>query len=478
MNLRTTLRTRFALAFATVAAVVAATVGLLSFHAAYERINQEIDMSLRSATVALANGETDVLTAPDPPQRRGPRERPRPVEAQIVAPDGTATPLGRPGTLLPVSAAAKALAASGGRGQVDVIEADVTDGDRSRGTYRIMTTALTDGRGALQVGVDVEETEHVLSGMAGEIAFASCLVLLVAAAAGFLLAGRITRRLEGLAWFAEDVSLHGGIDRQVPVGGQDEVGRLASSFNTMLGRLAAARDAQERLIQDAAHELRTPLTSLRTNASVLRRFADLSPQARRRLVEDVQGETRELSHLVDELVELALAQRVDEAEQPVDLAALARTVAARVQRRSTRAIEVDADRSVVHGRRQRLERAVGNLLENAVKFDAAGDEPVRLHVRGGRVVVLDRGPGIAPADTRRVFDRFYRAEQARGLPGSGLGLSIVKDIAEEHGGTAFAESRRGGGAAVGFQLDPARLLPDSQPDHDTASPTPSSLDGT
>ena len=182
--------------------------------------------------------------------------------------------------------------------------------------------------------------------------------------------------------------------------------------------------------------------------------------------------------LVDELVELALAQRVDEAEQPVDLAALARTVAARVQRRSTRAIEVDADRSVVHGRRQRLERAVGNLLENAVKFDAAGDEPVRLHVRGGRVVVLDRGPGIAPADTRRVFDRFYRAEQARGLPGSGLGLSIVKDIAEEHGGTAFAESRRGGGAAVGFQLDPARLLPDSQPDHDTASPTPSSLDGT
>ena len=481
---RSNLRTRFALAFATVAAAVAATVGLLSYHAASERIDQEIDNSLRSATVALADGQTDVLTPP--PNGRGDRRgQPRPMVAQIVAPDGTVTALGTAvGTALPVTDRVRAIAASGStsRGGVDVVEVDIAggdgdrDGDGDRGPYRIMTTRLDGGRGALQVGVDVEQTEHVLSGMANEIALASTLVLLVAAGAGYLLARRITRRLEGLAGVAEEVSLHGGIDRQVAVEGDDEVGRLSASFNTMLGRLAAARDAQERLIQDAAHELRTPLTSLRTNASVLRRFADLSPDARIRLVEDVQGETRELSHLVDELVELALARRPDEVEQPVDLAALAGGVAGRVQRRTGRRIDLDADGSVVRGRRQGLERAVGNLLENAVKFDGDGREPIGVEIRRGRVTVSDRGPGIDPADADRVFDRFYRADRARGLPGSGLGLSIVHDIAAAHGGTVFAGMRPGGGAAVGFTVDPDRLLPGSHPDHDAVSPTTSTVE--
>jgi two-component system sensor histidine kinase MprB len=477
-RLHTTLRTRFALAFALVAAAVAATVGLLSYHAASQRIDQEIDTSLRSATVALTEGQTDVLVTP---QQQGPREgrdQPRPMVAQIVAPDGTITALGGYAVRLPVSAQVRALAASGTAGQVDVVEAEVTEIDQSRGDYRIMTTALADGRGALQVGVDVEQTEHILSDMANEVALASTLVLLVAAGAGWLLARRITHRLEALAGFAEEVSLHGGIDRRVPEDGLDEVGRLAASFNTMLGRLTAARDAQERLIQDAAHELRTPLTSLRTNASVLQRFADLSPDARSRLLEDVQGETRELSHLVDELVELALARRADEVEQPVDLAELAGSAAGRVQRRARRRIDVHTDRSVVQGRPQGLERAISNLLENAIKFDGDGAEPVQLLVRRGRVTVSDRGPGIDPADADRVFDRFYRADRARGLPGSGLGLSIVHDIARAHGGTVFAGQRPGGGAAVGFTVDPARLLPDSQPDHDAASPTTSTLEDT
>jgi two-component system sensor histidine kinase MprB len=469
-RLRTTLRTRFSLAFALVAVVVAGTVGLLSYHAASQRIDQEIDNSLRSATVALADGQTDVLNPPAPTGPRGRRAPERPMVAQIVAPDGTVTPLGGSGVRLPVSDTVRSLASSGTSGQVDVVETEVTERDQSSGDYRIMTTALADGRGALQVGVDIEETEHVLSGMANEIAIASILVLLVAGGAGWLLARRITRRLEGLAGFAEEISMHGGIDRRVPVDGRDEVGRLSVSFNTMLGRLTSARDAQERLIQDAAHELRTPLTSLRTNASVLKRFADLSPDARGRLLDDVQGETRELSHLVDELVELALARRADEVEQPVDLAELAFSAAGRVQRRSRRQIDVDADGSVVRGRPQGLERAIGNLLENAVKFDGDGSEPVRIHIDRGRVTVSDRGPGIDPADADRVFDRFYRADRARGLPGSGLGLSIVHDVALAHGGTVFAGPRPGGGATVGFLVDPARLLPGSEPDHDGVSP--------
>jgi len=466
-HVRTNLRTRFALAFATVAVVVAALVGLLSYHAASERIYQEIDASLRSAAAAVENGETTGLAAPALPDRGRGRGQTRQVTAQSVAADGTVTPLGTSGVVLPVTGTTLAIA-TGSTGRSDAVETDV-DGE----SYRILTVPRSGG-GALQVAVEVEDVEHVLGGMANEIALASAVVLVVAAAAGWLLARRITRRLEALAAVAEDISVHGGVDRQVPVVGDDEVGRLSSAFNTMLTRLAAARDAQERLIQDAAHELRTPLTSLRTNASVLRRFADLPPEARARLVDDVQGETRELSNLVDELVQLALARRTDEPEQAVDLAALADGAARRVTRRTGRQIRVDADGSAVHGHRLGLERAVGNLLENAAKFDT-GDGPIEVHIRDGRIAVLDRGPGIDADDAERVFDRFYRAGTARSLPGSGLGLSIVHDVAQTHGGSVFAGTRPGGGAEVGFTVGRDRLLPASEPDHDHTSSRRSTL---
>ncbi|MER6899263.1 ATP-binding protein, partial [Amycolatopsis sp. NPDC000740] len=258
---------------------------------------------------------------------------------------------------------------------------------------------------------------------------------------------RITRRLVRLTRLTEEVSAGSRPGLGVPDGGRDEVGRLSASFAGMLGRLARARDDQERLVQDAAHELRTPLTSLRTNASVLRRFEELSPDARNRLLADVDGETRELTHLVTELVELATGQYDDEPLQTVELREPAERAAARVRRRSGRAIAVDADGTTVPGRAKALERAMANLLENAVKFSSG---PVELRVRDGRVEVLDRGPGIEDAD--RVFDRFYRAAGARSLPGSGLGLSIVREVALSHGGEAFAGPRDGGGAVVGFTV--------------------------
>jgi two-component system, OmpR family, sensor histidine kinase MprB len=469
-HVRGNLRTRFALAFAIVAAVVAATVGLLSYHAASERIYQEIDASLRSAATAIENGQTSGLTALATPGR-GRGQPSRQATAQFVAPDGTVTSIGTPGARLPVTDTTMTFATGSTIGRSDFLETDV-DGE----SYRILTMARAGG-GALQIGVDVEDVEHVLGGMANEIAMVSLVVLVIAAAAGWLLARRITRRLEALAVVAEDISVHGGVDRQVAVQGVDEVGRLSSAFNTMLTRLASARDAQERLIQDAAHELRTPLTSLRTNASVLRRIGDLSLDARTRLVDDVQSETRELSHLVDELVELALARRTDESDESdesVDLAALAHGAARRVTRRTGRQVRVEADRTAVRGGRQGLERAVGNLLENAVKFDGGG-APIEVHIRKGRITVLDRGPGIDADDTARVFDRFYRASDARGLPGSGLGLSIVQDVAQAHGGTVFAGSRPGGGAAVGFTIGSDRLLPGSEPGHVGASPEFSTL---
>jgi len=476
------LRTRFALSFAAVGAVVAVLVGVLSYHAASDRITAEIDRTLRSATVALALDQDRALALSDAvtqgpdlfpgPDLPGPGdEAEREVIVQSVAPDGTATHLGGPAAALPVSDAARALAAFGEPGESLTTEVDV-----GRATYRRLTTALGGDRGALQVAVQVDQTHYVLGGMAREIAGASLAVMLVAAGAGRLLAGRITRRLVRLAGVAEKVSVDGRIDGAALVdggrggdallvdGGRGEVGRLSASFSRMLTRLADAREAQERLVQDAAHELRTPLTSLRTNANVLRRVTELSPDARDRLLHDVEGETRELSHLVDDLVELALARTRDEPEERVELAEVARRAARRVHRRTRRLVHIDADDTVVHGRPQGLERAVGNLLENAAKFDRDGLDPIEVRIRRGAITVSDRGPGIAATDAGRVFDRFHRADTARGLPGSGLGLAIVRDVAESHGGTVFAGTRPGGGAAVGFALHGSRLRPPPGPE--------------
>ncbi|WP_433038326.1 ATP-binding protein [Actinomycetospora sp. CA-053990] len=474
------LRTRLALSFALVAAVVAGLVGVLSFHAASDRVIGEIDTQLRSATTAIASGQTQIL-APVPASRSGdagggrggggsggdgdggrdgdgPRIAGRQLVAQAVTADGAVQAIGGLPVTLPITDAERSLAASGTAGDTQVVEVDV-----GSDTFRVLTTALGDGRGALQVAADVDEAEDVLTGVAIEIALVSLGVLVVAAAAGWLLAWRITRRLKTLVGVAEQVTASGELDLQVPVGGKDEVGRLSASLNTMLDRLAAARADQERLVQDAAHELRTPLTSLRTNASVMRRFAALSPTARDRLVDDVVGETRELSHLVDELVELSLSSRgpQDRGDEPVDLAEAAEHAAERVRRRTGRQIHVDGDGSVVRGSRHGLGRAISNLVENAAKFDADGHEPIHVNIRNGVVTVTDQGPGIAAGDAHRVFDRFYRADVSRGLPGSGLGLSIVREVAESHGGSPFVADAPDGGARVGFSVDPSRLSPTS-----------------
>ena len=463
---------RFALAFALVSVVVAGLVGVLSYHAAATRITEANDTTLQAAETSLARGETGVLATPGPaddrgPDRGGPQDggrddgpdddlqRGQTLVGRLLGADGSVTVLGGTPTAIPVTDRARTLAAGVLPGASDITETTV-DGV----TYRVLTTSLADGRGALQVALNVGFSNRVLRGMAIEIAWVSLAVLVVAAGAGWLVAGRITRRLERLTRTAEQVSGRGDVAEEVPVEGRDEVGRLSASFNTMLGRLVASREAQDRLVQDAAHELRTPLTSLRTNASVLRRFAELSPEARERLLSDVQGETRELSHLVDELVELALSGRSDEPEQDVALAEVAARAADRVRRRSGRTVAVDADGSVVRGRRQALERAVGNLLENAAKFDDTG-EAIELRVRAGTTTVRDHGPGIAATDADRVFDRFYRADSARSRPGSGLGLAIVRDVADTHDGATFVTTPPGGGAAVGFSVGADRLVPAS-----------------
>ncbi|RJQ82098.1 sensor histidine kinase [Amycolatopsis panacis] len=454
------LRSQLVAGFAVVGGGAAILVGVLSFQTAAQRIGAELDRSLSASAAEVAAGATQVL-APRALPRALPRaphdndhDEAQPMAAQVLAPDGTVQHLGGRPVGFPVRPADRALATAA-TGQSF---ADVTVGPDD---YRVLTVALGPGRGALQLGIDVDETRHVLEDLETRTTVVSAAVLAGAALAGWLLARRITRRLERLTRVTEQVSAGGRLDITVPTGGRDEVGRLATSFDAMLSHLADSRADQERLVQDAAHELRTPLTSLRTNASVLKRFEELSPGARRRLLSDVDGETRELTHLVTELVELATHRYDGEAAEPVRLGEIAERAAARTRRRTGRPVLVDADAAVVSGRPKGLERAVSNLLENAVKFDA-GDGPVEIRVRAGRVEVLDRGPGIPDEELARVFDRFHRAAAARALPGSGLGLAIVREIALTHGGAVFAGPREGGGATVGFTV--GTVLADSDVD--------------
>ena len=210
---------------------------------------------------------------------------------------------------------------------------------------------------------------------------------------------------------------------------------------------------------DASHELRTPLTTLRTNVEHLQRAPDLPVEQRQVVLRDIEIESRELTDLVNELVELATDRSsTDEEPELVDLAELAQTVAGRAERRTGRPITVThAGDSHVSVRPRMMERAMANLVDNAVKYSPPGTA-IDVTVDGPSLEVRDQGDGIDPVDQPHVFGRFYRATTARTAPGSGLGLAIVRQIVERHGGEVWATNANGGGAAVGFRLPPAPSL--------------------
>ena len=334
---------------------------------------------------------------------------------------------------------------------------------RRRATRRRLASAWSAGTPpgwrdvVLQVGRSLDENARVLHDLKTQTMLLVVLVTAAAAALGWLIARTVSGPLARLTRAATDVQESGRLDVEVPVGGDDEVGRLGAAFNGMLGALAASRDDQRRLVEDAGHELRTPLTSVRTNLAVLRRHPDLDADTRAKIIDDLHAETEELVGLVEEVVALARGATDGAPPEPVDLGAMARLVARRAERRHSRPVTVVADDSIVEAPAPALERAISNLVDNAAKFDSSSG-PIEIEVAAGRLVVHDRGPGIAEADAGRVFDRFYRAEGARSLPGSGLGLSIVRDVVVRCGGRVEAAPRPGGGATVGFTLPLAELL--------------------
>ncbi|MFP5308626.1 MAG: ATP-binding protein [Actinomycetes bacterium] len=338
---------------------------------------------------------------------------------------------------------------------------EVADGGRRRGVetvqgddgpVRVLSVAVGDGV-AVQVGRGIGDVAASLETLRSRLVRAGLLGTLLAAGLGALVARRAVGPVRTLTDAAEDVARTQDLTRRIEVAGEDELARLAASFNAMLASLDQARRAQQQLVADASHELRTPLTSLRTNIEVLQLGGELDQGDRDRLLADVVAQLDEFGRLVTGLVELTRGERPALDPTPVRLDELVASVVARAATNAPAVeLRLDAEPVTVLAERDRLERAVANLVDNAVKY--AGDAgPVEVTVAAdGTVAVRDHGPGVAPEDAAKVFDRFYRAPATRGAPGSGLGLSIVAQVAAAHGGRVHLEHPEGGGARFVLRL--------------------------
>jgi len=309
------------------------------------------------------------------------------------------------------------------------------------------------GGGAVVVSRVVNYIDHDLSRLRLILLLVSLGGIGAAALAGALVSRATLAPVLRLTATAERIARTRDPSERVPAGGRSELSRLGASFNTMLAALDDAIEQQRRFVADASHELRTPLTSIQTNIDVLKQQERLTPDARDRLYADLQREAHEMRDLIGGLLELARSEHPAGEQTEVQLDEIVDSAVERARVRFPRvrfASTVEPTR--VAGQRDRLERAVWNLLENAGKWSPS-DGTVDVALAGGELTVRDHGPGIATEDRKRVFDRFYRATDARSLPGSGLGLAIVREVAEAHGGTVTAEEAPGGGALLRLRLN-------------------------
>jgi two-component system, OmpR family, sensor histidine kinase MprB len=478
-----TLRTRIAaVASVSVAlAVLAAAVGL--YAAVRSDLRGEVDSALRDRARAFTGpprpgapgGQAGPPRQPGRDGRRGARAgaggrearggaggpgraggfpgtvQPAPFGAasgyvQFVSPQGTIDVPGGQGsspTRIALTAQDRQIAARGSGSSL--ADRDV------KGTELRVLTVGTGALGAVMVARPLTEVEHELSHL--------LLILALIGGGGIVLAGLLgalvaRTALAPIARFTRSTeTLTGSLDlsRRLEVSGRDELGRLAGSFNATLDALERSVAAQRHLIADASHELRTPIASLRANIQTLGEAERLPREEQEALRADVVAELDELTALVRDVVELARGAAPEDAGDEVRLDEIVRAAVQSARRRGEVSFELELEETLVGGQAARIARAVSNLVDNARKWSPPG-AAVEIALKEGVLSVRDHGPGFQEQDLPFVFDRFYRAQAARGLPGSGLGLAIVRQTAESYGGFVEARNAPGGGALlrVGF----------------------------
>lgn len=444
---RFSLRTRVALLAAICVAAAVALVSIGAYFTVQRNLYAQVDATLESRAQAAVQS---------PPVSTRLRKMPG---AFLTTKDIRIGVLGSDGHLeYPKSGAAPPV----GSGELAVAHGERDRSLRTDEETETRVIALPSGSGnAMVLAQSLQPTQRTLGQLALVLAVIGAAGVVLAAGAGLAVARTGLRPVRRLTAATERVARTGNL-QPIPVSGDDELARLTQSFNAMLAAVAESQASQRQLVADAGHELRTPLTSMRTNLELLLAASksgqqQLSDADRLDLEEDIRLQLDELTQLIGDLVELA---RQDEPRSETERVDLVDVIGRALERARRRAGDVGFDPQlqpwVLTGDPNALERAVLNLLDNAVKFSPdASTVGVRLYPLGDGTAVIevaDNGPGITTADLPKVFDRFYRAADARTLPGSGLGLAIVKQAAERHGGTVYATNPSDRGALITIRL--------------------------
>ncbi len=424
---RVPLRARMTLAFAAAAAVLLVALGVFL----HQRLLQELDGSLRTGLEQRAGDLVRQVRGSETPDLAGqaPFERGDDI-VQVVRPDGRVL-AGAPGygarSLLDGEQRTRARA-----GELLVTRASVDDD----GPVRLL--ARPAGSAIVVVGAALEGRDEALGNLDGLLLVGVPVAILLASAFGYLVAGRALAPVERIRSQAEAIGA-GDLDRRLPEpAAQDEVRRLSQTLNGMLGRLQAGFERERTFVADASHELRTPLARLKAELELASR-PGRSPADLQAAIASSRVETEHLVRLTDDLLGLARSEggqlplhrewvRLDAIIGPASMRAGTADVL-RVVGDPTRLVHVDP---------LRLQQALGNLLDNAVRH-GEGVPQLRVSTSGSELVmeVRDEGAGIPPGLRPSAFDRFTRADAARSDGGAGLGLAIVAAIAVAHGGRAW-----------------------------------------
>ncbi len=436
-----------------VAVLIAAMVCYLVVR---EQLRSQIDTELTAQASAIEHGQIMHLGGdlPTPPASAG---GPAPYIVAVFANGQTATLDGH--LAMPASATTLAQARRGSGMSLS----DIHVGSSHLRQVSVGVTGSVNGQPPQDLAVMLARPLNGVDGILANLRLVLAIVIFggiaLAAALGRLAGRRVLAPLAEVASAAQHIGETDDLSGRIRIHADDEVGQLATRFNSMLDRLEGSRGAldesvraQRQLVADASHELRTPVTSLRTNVEVLIENPNLEPEDRRRLLADVVEQSEELTALVSDLIELARGDQPGLATEDVRLDGVAAESVARARRNAP---EISFSASLapvtIDGVPARLERAINNLLDNAARHSPPG-AAVELTVDADGVRVRDHGAGIVPDDLPYVFDRFFRGTNARGRQGSGLGLAIVRQVTEQHGGTASAVNADDGGAVFTLHL--------------------------
>ncbi len=439
-----------AVAIAVLAGVLlsSATIYIVVRHDLYHRVDAALR---REDDLVLQHGISEIVK---PRKATLARLAELPTLVQLVNGKGDVIAAQNASVHLPVTRLSRRVAEGNGR-----INASFDNLTISGIPVRMLVAPYGNGE-AVEVVKPVGSIQNELDRLLIVLIVVSSTGVLFALLLGLVVAGAALKPIKRLTRAVERVEKTGDLHERIEVGKLDEIGRLAHALNSMLGVLEATQQAQRQLVADASHELRTPLAGLRTNVEVLAENKLIPPDERAQLVDDIRMQFDNLALLVGDLVDLAREDEGAGSGGLYEVIALDDIVMTCVNRLKLAypgiLLESSVEVTPIRGSRARLERAVFNILDNAAKWSPNG-KPIEVGLVGNKLVVRDSGPGMSPHDLEHAFDRFYRGQASRQVPGFGLGLAITHRVVESHGCNITIESELGSYTLVTVDFSPASV---------------------